>query len=547
MSGGQAAGYQSHPIYSFSIPASGGYDLAGNIKSVTDLTNGTWVYTYDTQNRLLTANASSGQYAGHYGCWAYDGFGNRTAENWGTTACQSPETSVPVSATYNALNRVTWTSVHSAVSGFSYDAAGDVTNDNAYQYVYDGEGRICAVKDMVGTMTAYIYDGEGHRVAKGTPSTWGNAACIPANITVTSRFVLGIGGEQLTEQTVTNGTATWTHTNVFAGGKLLATYEPADSSHVADTYFSMNDWLGTKRGEVSADGLYLSTDFSLPYGNQLTITGNTPSSPSATEHHFTGKERDAETGVANGNDYFGARYFASSMGRFMSPDWSARVEPVPYAKLDDPQTLNLYAYVTNNPMGRADIDGHAPLSWGGFEDCSERHDCGGGGQNFLEIERNMESQLLQNQPTYMSREGQDFVKGWEQFSLTVYDASGKANKGDWTIGWGHKTGKGTAPVDVKGAEKLFQKDVARMSRAVARDLKVSVTQNQFDALVSLRFNAGAGNVTPPVTDLNRTGQATKADFTEHYITAQGVFQQGLLKRRTAEWNMFNEGVYDATH
>jgi RHS repeat-associated protein len=46
--------------------------------------------------------------------------------------------------------------------------------------------------------------------------------------------------------------------------------------------------------------------------------------------HFTGKERDAE----NGNDYFGARYFASTMGRFLSPDWSAKAEPVPYAKLD---------------------------------------------------------------------------------------------------------------------------------------------------------------------------------------------------------------------
>src|SRR5271166_5223638 len=51
----------------------------------------------------------------------------------------------------------------------------------------------------------------------------------------------------------------------------------------------------------------------------------------------TGKERDVESG----NDYFGARYYASSMGRFMSPDWSAQEEPVPYAKMDDPQSLNL--------------------------------------------------------------------------------------------------------------------------------------------------------------------------------------------------------------
>ena len=42
----------------------------------------------------------------------------------------------------------------------------------------------------------------------------------------------------------------------------------------------------------------------------------------------------------------------------MSPDWSAKEEPVPYAKLNDPQTLNLYAYVQNNPMTGVDPDGH---------------------------------------------------------------------------------------------------------------------------------------------------------------------------------------------
>jgi RHS repeat-associated protein len=68
----------------------------------------------------------------------------------------------------------------------------------------------------------------------------------------------------------------------------------------------------------------------------------------------TGKERDAESG----NDYFGARYYASSMGRFMSPDWSAKVMPVPYAKLDNPQSLNLYSYVWNNPLSRNDPTGH---------------------------------------------------------------------------------------------------------------------------------------------------------------------------------------------
>jgi hypothetical protein len=48
------------------------------------------------------------------------------------------------------------------------------------------------------------------------------------------------------------------------------------------------------------------------------------------------------------------------MGRFLSPDWSAKEEPVPYAKLDDPQSLNLYVYVYNNPLTRVDADGHCP-------------------------------------------------------------------------------------------------------------------------------------------------------------------------------------------
>ena len=68
----------------------------------------------------------------------------------------------------------------------------------------------------------------------------------------------------------------------------------------------------------------------------------------------TGKERDTESG----NDYFDARYYSNAMGRFMSPDWSAKEEPVPYATMDDPQSLNLYSYVRNNPLVRTDPDGH---------------------------------------------------------------------------------------------------------------------------------------------------------------------------------------------
>jgi RHS repeat-associated protein len=75
---------------------------------------------------------------------------------------------------------------------------------------------------------------------------------------------------------------------------------------------------------------------------------------SAPRARFTGKERDSESG----NDYFKARYYSSAMGRFLSPDWAAKAEPVPYAVIDDPQSLNLYAYTRNNPVSRTDADGH---------------------------------------------------------------------------------------------------------------------------------------------------------------------------------------------
>jgi RHS repeat-associated protein len=70
--------------------------------------------------------------------------------------------------------------------------------------------------------------------------------------------------------------------------------------------------------------------------------------------HYTGKERDVESGL----DYFGARYYTSTMGRWMSPDWADKPEAVPYSTLDNPQSLNLYGYVNNNPLSNLDSDGH---------------------------------------------------------------------------------------------------------------------------------------------------------------------------------------------
>lgn len=80
--------------------------------------------------------------------------------------------------------------------------------------------------------------------------------------------------------------------------------------------------------------------------------------PASDPNHFKfqGKELDDETGLYN----FGARYYSPGIGRYMSPDWSARPTAIPYANIYDPQTLNLYNFGRNNPLSMRDPDGHCP-------------------------------------------------------------------------------------------------------------------------------------------------------------------------------------------
>jgi RHS repeat-associated protein len=90
----------------------------------------------------------------------------------------------------------------------------------------------------------------------------------------------------------------------------------------------------------------------LPYGQEVDFT-----STCGSNYRFEGKERDLETG----NDDLGARYYRSGLGRWLSADWSSVPAPVPYANLTNPQTLNLYAMVSDNPETFADLDGHCSM------------------------------------------------------------------------------------------------------------------------------------------------------------------------------------------
>jgi RHS repeat-associated protein len=89
----------------------------------------------------------------------------------------------------------------------------------------------------------------------------------------------------------------------------------------------------------------------------------------------TGKERDAESGLDN----FGARYYGSTMGRFMSPDGSDDPDPIPNSDLDSPQSLNRYSYVLNNPLTNTDPDGHDCVTQTRTSDSTESVSVNSGG------------------------------------------------------------------------------------------------------------------------------------------------------------------------
>jgi RHS repeat-associated protein len=127
--------------------------------------------------------------------------------------------------------------------------------------------------------------------------------------------------------------------NVCCGGAVYA-----DTA----TFYYHGDHLGSQRLITNSIGYPIWSGTYLPFGQEWNPQ------PTVNHYKFTGKERDSESGLDN----FGARYMSSQYDRFMSPDWSASPVAVPYAIYSDPQTLNLYSYLRNNPVFRPDIDGH---------------------------------------------------------------------------------------------------------------------------------------------------------------------------------------------
>lgn len=127
----------------------------------------------------------------------------------------------------------------------------------------------------------------------------------------------------------------------WIAGRHLVTYS-------SWPFFNHPDWLGTDRYRSTPTAGQYGYCVNDPFGdNQWCPTADGDISPV----HFTGKERDGSNTLSPTNlDNFGARFYSSAMGRFMTPDPLGGHQ-------EDPQTLNKYSYVRNNPLSLTDPTG----------------------------------------------------------------------------------------------------------------------------------------------------------------------------------------------
>jgi lysozyme len=139
----------------------------------------------------------------------------------------------------------------------------------------------------------------------------------------------------------------------------------------------------------------------------------------------------------------------------------------------------------------------------------------------------------------ITENGLDFLKRWEKFRPEPYDDG----YGYMTIGYGHliKPGEKFTLVTEVEALNILAQDAGIAERCVLRLTKVPLADGQFDALVSLTFNAGTGAYQRSIIRqrVNRGEFEDAAEmFPKSFITSNGIKSKGLIRRRVAEQRMF---------
>lgn len=134
----------------------------------------------------------------------------------------------------------------------------------------------------------------------------------------------------------------------------------------------------------------------------------------------------------------------------------------------------------------------------------------------------------------------NLIKKWEGCKLQSY----KCSAGHDTIGYGntfYEDGTKVKPGDKitqKRAESLLINLLPKFENIVNKKITVSLTQNQFDALVSYTWNTGGSDTLFSLINRKASDKEIRTWFETKYITANGKQLKGLVDRRKDEANLY---------
>ncbi len=327
-------------FFNYTVPGTYPEKQTGHIYDIADGYNSdnSKHYEYDQWYRLTGYWVSNGRDDPRSWRmnWTYDRYGNLTSRTtWDPLNLEHGFT----------FNNDTNTNRLMQIVGqsFTYDAAGNRTSVGEF----DAENRLKSAGGV-----SYRYDGHSRRLSKEE-----NGHKI--------YYVYSITGRLMVEDNWTHSTS---RNQIYFNGQLLASHDSADNVRIL-----FKDHLGSTRSVVTVSpGGDWATNWETtevydyhPFGEPTVGLVD----PDDVGERFTGKKRDG-----NGLDYFGARYYddGSTGGYYKpSPRWISADSVT--AHIYDPESLNKYAYVRNDPVNIIDRDGRLLRAL----DCYDDSDWGG--------------------------------------------------------------------------------------------------------------------------------------------------------------------------
>ncbi|SGZ99442.1 insecticidal toxin complex protein [Bathymodiolus thermophilus thioautotrophic gill symbiont] len=181
-------------------------------------------------------------------------------------------------------------------------------------------------QDKINAIEYYVYDHQGNRVRTVIES---NHQAQSQKIYLPSLDILtNINNPQI---------------NTLHIGTHILSEQTKDS---AQTRYQLSSHLQTNTLELNDQAKIISYEHYYPYGGTAIIAGKDKTQVQQKRYRYTGKERDDSSGLC----YYGARYLAPWLARWISPDSAGSVDG-----------LNLYVYVGNNPLKYVDPTGYAKV------------------------------------------------------------------------------------------------------------------------------------------------------------------------------------------